>query len=210
MSTKLSVTEWRELNDAVIPEISTWVDNHAGVLSERGQKFAGRALEKATLRGSTGARQLVEPVLLIASAAGPMDISNLLPVCNAIPFTGNYGIWDAVRTMYASIYRTMVQHDGPHDVAREAWLMLSYPENGEQKRAPLSTAPERNRANGSGVGYSANYPRPATTVPALQHLLGAVREWTIMWAYGISEEWPRTRLDNEIASAMQSASTFLR
>ncbi|MEY1676086.1 hypothetical protein AB4Z55_18115 [Gordonia sp. ABKF26] len=89
--------------------------------------------------------------------------------------------------------------------------MLSYPENNEQHADPFATRPEvvRNRANGSAVGHSANYPRPSTTVPALQHLLGAVREWTIMWAYGSSDVWPRENLDGSLAEAIASAAAFV-
>ncbi|MAU81232.1 MAG: hypothetical protein CME34_05045 [Gordonia sp.] len=210
MPTKLAAKEWKALTAEVTPVIESWINDHADVLTPKGRKFAERAVAKGNLAGDAGTRQLFEPVLLIATAAEPLDIDRIFEECDRIPFTGNYLQWEYVRATYAAAYR-IYHRAGDEAKAEHPRLMLSYPENNEQRADPFATRPEvvRNRANGSALGHSANYPRPATTVPALQHLLGAVREWTIMWAYGSSDVWPREKLDASLTEANSSASSFV-
>lgn len=69
---------------------------------------------------------------------------------------------------------------------------------------PCSIAPK-----GGVLGRSAAYPRTATSTPALQHLLGAVREWNILWAYGTSGTWTRERIDAELNEATVNAAIYI-
>ncbi|MEY1676085.1 hypothetical protein AB4Z55_18110 [Gordonia sp. ABKF26] len=90
MPAKISAKEWKALTAEVAPVVESWINDHADVLTPKGQKFAERAIAKGNLAGDAGTRQLFEPVLLIATAAEPLDIDRLFEVCDRIPFTGNY------------------------------------------------------------------------------------------------------------------------
>ncbi len=207
----MTTAQWRELNAELIPQVGAWLDRHLEVVTPKGQKFVERALAKGNLAGDAGARTVFEPVLLVATAIEPADIVDLFPVCDRIPFTGNYAMWDYVKTTYAAAYRIYARRNEA-EKAEHAWLMMSYPANGERKAEPFASGLEalHRRAGGSGLGLSEQYPRPVTTIPKLQHMLGAVREWTVMWAYGGSENWPRERIDADLAEAMRNASAFIR
>ncbi|MGV9713111.1 hypothetical protein ACWDTI_20870 [Gordonia sp. NPDC003424] len=210
MPTKLSTQQWKSLTGELAPQVGDWLSRHDSSLTDKGRKFAKRAVEKANLAGEAGTRTLFEPVLLIATAAEPLNIDELFAVCDRIPFTGDYFQWDYVRATYAAAYRIYMRH-GDHDRAAHPRQMLSYPENGEQLADPTASGLPAilNRADGGVLGRSADYPRPATTLPALQHLLGAVREWNIMWAYGISTEWTRARIDTELDTAIEAAAGYI-
>lgn len=47
-------------------------------------------MAKANLAGEVGTRSLFEPVLLVTLAEPRAELSELLAVCDRIPFTGNY------------------------------------------------------------------------------------------------------------------------
>lgn len=95
---------------------------------------------------------------------------------------------------------------GDSDGAVAALRMISYPENDEKPDDPFASGLRAvvNRANGAVLGQSAAYTRPATSAPALQHLLGAVREWNIIWAYGMSDAWTRHRIDEMLKEASEN------
>ena len=210
MPTNLTRNQWAELTDALMPTVRAWIGDHEDVLSAKGRAFAEKALAKAALGGHAGTRQLFEPVLLIMTAAEPVDLDQLLDVCDRIPFSGDYRAWDYVRGAYAAADRILLKH-GETQQARRPWLMLSYPENGEQPLDPFATlpVPVTNRVNGRLLSNALQYPRPATSIAALQHVLWAVREMTIMWALGGSETWPQHTLDQEIGFAMDAAAAFV-
>ncbi|GAB10332.1 hypothetical protein GOARA_056_00790 [Gordonia araii NBRC 100433] len=212
MPTNLKPAEWRELNAELVPQVGAWLDRHSDLFTVRGAKFVERALAKANLAGETGTRLLFEPVLLVATAVEPADIDELFAVCDRIPFTGDFSQWDYAKAVYAAGYR-IYERRGDAQKARHPWLMLSFPVNGGRLAEPFANDAAvpamMNRANGAGLGISPQYPRPVTTIPKLQHLLGAVREWTIMWALGGSEQWPRERLDADLAEAIANASEFI-
>ncbi|MEE4024441.1 hypothetical protein V1Y59_15250 [Gordonia sp. PKS22-38] len=210
MPTKPTTKQWKDLNAELIPQVAEWLDRHDSALTDKGRKFALRATQKANLAGGAGTRTLFEPVLLVATATEPTDVDDLFAVCDRIPFTGDYFQWDYVRATYAAAYRIFTRRGDP-ERAQHPLQMLSFPENGEQLADPFASGLQAivNRANGSVLGRSADYPRPATTTPALQHLLGAVREWNIMWSYGISPDWTRDKIDTELVQALAAASSFV-
>ncbi|MGC4962706.1 hypothetical protein [Gordonia sp. DT101] len=210
MATKLTPKQWKELTAELAPQVGGWLSRHDSVFTDRGREFAQRAIDKANLAGEAGTRTLFEPVLLVAASAEPLDIDDLFAICDRIPFTGDYFQWDYVRATYATAYRIFVK-GGDAEKAGYPLQMLSFPENGERLPEPFASGLPAivNRANGGVLGKSADYPRPTTTIPGLQHLLGAVREWNIMWAYGTSSEWTRERIDAELAQAVASASAFV-
>jgi hypothetical protein len=206
----LTPAQWRELTGQVAAGVEDWLGRHAGVWSVPGQRFAERAVSKANLAGSTGTRLLLEPVLLVAVAAEPDDIDDLFPLLAQIPFTGDYGQWDYLGAVYAAAHR-IYSRRGDERRADYPWQMVCFPENGEQLASPWASglASIARRADGACLGLSAHYPRPAATTGALQHLLGGVREWSVMWALGGSTGWPRARIDAELASAVDAAHRYL-
>ncbi|RGE23247.1 hypothetical protein [Leucobacter sp. wl10] len=210
MPTKLKPQEWRALNAELVPLVAAWIDRHSDVLSEKGRKFADRAMEKANLAGETGTRILFEPVILIAAAAEPLDIDELYAVCDRIPFTGDFFQWNSVGNVYAAAVRIYARAGEP-DRAAYPLQMIAYPENGEKLADPFAAGKQAtlNRANGGILGGLPRYPRPATTIPALQHLISAIAEWIYIWAYDRSTEWPHQRLDDAIEEAVREAGAYL-
>ncbi len=89
MPKKLTHAEWRELRAELIPRVADWICRYDDVLTVRGRKFADRAMVKANLAGEVGTRTLFEPVLLVSLADPAAEMSELLEVCDRIPFTGD-------------------------------------------------------------------------------------------------------------------------
>lgn len=148
--------------------------------------------------------------MLIAAASAPDDIDELYAVVDRVPFTGNYSAWDPIRGVYAAIIRTY-QRSGDDARVVRAVEMLSYPENGEVLADPFASglpAVER-RSGGSLLKYFVDYDRPATSLDDLHRLILAITEWTIVWAYDRSEDWPRERVDESIVAAVNDAGAYL-
>ena len=118
----------------------------------------------------------------------------------AVPFTGDYTLYDPVQQVTCCAYRRAVKLGG--DDAGEFEPYLSFAEHDGAPGPRVIQTPERNR-------LSADQPNTADQIVwngqkpnanAIANTLSGVAELGFLWAFGGSERWPLDEVDREIAA----------
>jgi hypothetical protein len=197
-----------ELNDAVKPRLSALYDRAAPLLTKRGQQVADRALKKGTVGGDVGMQLLFEPAMLLSLVANGDLLYELAKVAKGIPFIGDYGLWAPCEAVIAAAYRVLTVAGDPRADEVQSWLSL--PENEGVPGPVVVHQAMANRLGGLVVGQirSDAYTAPLK-LPQLSYVIAKLRELSVMWAFGGSTAWPRTRIDGEIDAIRQQVSDLL-
>ncbi|MGJ6122329.1 hypothetical protein QN239_07110 [Mycolicibacterium sp. Y3] len=188
--------------------MKTVYDGAGQLFSTRGVKIVDRAISKGTIRGHIGMQLLFEPAMLLSLTATPATVWELADIAKDVPFVGNYTAWSPVQSMLAAAYRV---HSLRGDVrAGDVELWLSLPENGGIAGPPIIHEAMQNRLRGDLLDHfnQVSY-QPPLKLPQFSFVIGKLRELGVMWAFGGSEVWNRSRIDQEIAGVHQQLADFL-
>ncbi len=206
--TRFSTKQMAELNGAVKPRLSAVYDRCAPLLSKRGHKIVERSIAKGTVGGDVGMQLLFEPAMLLSLVADGDIMYELAHVARDIPFIGTYGLWSSCEATIAGAYRLLTMADDPRATDVELWLSL--PENGGTPGLPVVHQAMKNRLSGLLVEQiRSDVYMPPVTLPQFSYVIGKLREMSTMWAFGGSETWPRSRIDQQIAVVKTQLGDFL-
>lgn len=181
-----------------------------GFFTARSQKIVQQAIEKGAVGGETGMFRLFAPAILL-SLSDRAEISyETAAVAKDIPFIGDYTRWEWAGSAIAGAFRVLMQHGDARANEVEQWL--SIPQNGGLSGPPVIDSAVTNRLNGRvlrhylnrGVDY-----RVPLTQPQFAGVIARVSELVVMWAFGGSDTWPRTRIDEELDAARQLLGDFI-
>ncbi|MEX3648843.1 hypothetical protein [Mycolicibacterium porcinum] len=199
-----------ELNATAKSRLEVLYQEAGGFFTTRGQKIVGQAIEKGTVGGDTGMYRLFAPAILLGLGDYP-DISHeTAVVARNIPFIGDYGRWDWAASVIASGFRVLTTHGDVRADEVEQWL--SIPDHGGQPGPPVIDKQMIRRLSGHALKYhirdSIDYRSPLTQ-PQTSTMIAKVAELVVMWAFGGSDTWPRTRIDEELDAARQLLGDFI-
>ncbi|WP_078311280.1 MULTISPECIES: hypothetical protein [unclassified Mycobacterium] len=197
-----------EINGEIKPRLSDLYEQSSWLLSKRGHQIVDRAIKKGTVGGDVGMQLLFEPAMLLSLVATQDVLYGLAVVAKDIPFIGNYGLWSPCEATIAAVHRLLTIGGDPRAADVELWLSL--PENGGHPGPPVIHQAMTNRLNGLLVEQirSDTY-TPPLKLPQFSYVIAKLRELSVMWAFGGSDSWPRTRIDGEIAQVLHQVSDFL-
>lgn len=206
--TGLSPAQVNELNDIVRPKLDAIDADSASLLTAKGQKIADRAIKKGTVGGHLGMQLLFEPAMLFSLVPGQAStMYKIANVARTVPFAGDYTSWAPVRAAVAAAFRRLAKEDAAELKTVESWLSL--PENGNQPGPLVITDAMRNRLGGNRLREFRSDFEPPLKLPQLSYVIGRLRELVVMWAFGESETWPRTRIDDDINLVGDRLSEFV-
>lgn len=197
-------TQLNELNTMASSRLDTLYREADGFFTPRGQKLVEQAMKKGTVGGDTGMYRLFAPAILLG-LGDYTDISyESAVVAKNIPFIGDYSRWDWAASVIASAFRVLTKHGDARADEVEQWL--SIPQNGCQPGPPVIDKQMIRRLSGNALKYyirdSIDYRAPLTQ-PQASTMICKVSELGVMWAFGGSDTWPRTRIDEELEAARQ-------
>ncbi|SHT79272.1 Uncharacterised protein [Mycobacteroides abscessus subsp. abscessus] len=197
-----------QVNEVVKPKLEAIYGDSASVFSSRGLKIVERALKKGTVGGEQGMRLLFEPAMLLVFGGSPTAFYDVAAVARSIPFVGNYSFWSPAAEVIALAYRALTQGDDPR--AAEVALWLSIPENGGNEGPPVVHDAMQGRLQGNLLKHfnRVSY-QPPLKLPQFSFVIAKLGELGTMWAFGGSQTWPRTRIDDEIADVRIQVADFL-
>jgi hypothetical protein len=197
-----------ELNDAVKPRLAALYDRAAPLLTKRGRQIVDRALKKGTVGGDVGMRLLFEPAMLLSLVADGDLLYEFAEVARSIPFIRDYGLWAPCEAIIAAAYRVLTVAGDPRADEVQSWLSL--PENEGVPGLVVVHQAMTNRLGGLVVEQirSDAYTAPLK-LPQLSYVIAKLRELSVMWAFGGSTAWPRTRIEEEIDAIRQQVSDLL-
>jgi hypothetical protein len=197
-----------ELNDAVKPRLQGVYNQSARWFSKRGEQIVDRAMKKGTVGGDVGIQLLFEPAMLLSLVADDDTLYELAGLARSIPFRGDYGLWAPCEAVIAAAYRVLTINGDPRADELQSWLSL--PENGGMPGPPVVHQAMSNRLGGLLVEQirSDAYSAPLK-LPQLSYVIGKLRELSVMWAFGGSAAWPRTRIDGGIEAVRVQVADFI-
>lgn len=199
---RFSTQQMAELNGEVKPRLSAVYDRCAPLLSGRGHKIVERAIAKGTVGGDVGMQTLFEPAMLLSLVADGDAMYELAEVARGIPFIGNYNQWLPASATVAAGYRTLTLVDDSRATEAESWLSL--PGHGGPAEAMTNRLKGRLAEQIRSDVYA-----PPLKLPQFSYVIAKLRELSVMWAFGGSETWPRTRIDEQIATVKIQLGDFL-
>jgi hypothetical protein len=197
-----------ELNDAVKPRLAALYDRAAPLLTKRGRQIVDRALKKGTVGGDVGMQLLFEPAMLLSLVADGDVLYELAEAARSIPFIGDYGLWAPCESIIAAAYRVLTGAGDPRADEVESWLSL--PENEGVPGPVVVHEAMANRLGGLVVEQirSESFTAPLK-LPQLSYVIAKLRELSVMWAFGGSTAWPRTRITEGIDTVRHQVSDLL-
>lgn len=199
-----------ELNAMAKSRLEVLYREAGGFFTARGHKIVQRAIEKGTVGGETGMHRLFEPAILLSLSNEKDVLYGTAVVARNIPFIGDYGLWNKSGSTIAGAFRVLRQHGDARADEVEQWL--SIPQNGGLPGPPVINKPMTNRLNGGLLDHylerSVAYRLPLT-LPQFAGVISTVSELVVMWAFGGSDTWPRTRIDEELEAARQLLGDFI-
>ncbi|MGA5540611.1 hypothetical protein ACPCIR_02050 [Mycobacterium sp. NPDC051198] len=199
-----------ELNAMAKPRLEALYQDASEFFGPRSKKLLDQVAQKGTVGGDVGMYRLFAPAVLLGLGGYP-DISyETAVVAKNIPFIGDYGRWNWAGSTIAGAFRVLTQHGDARANELEQWL--SIPQNDGLPGPPVINNPMVNRLNGRlldhylkrGVDY-----RVPLRQPQASNVVITVSELAVMWAFGGSDEWPRTRIDEELEAARQLLDGFI-
>lgn len=196
MTTKPTAAQWKALTAAATCELGRWYESRSERLTPAGHKIVANAVDRGGLRGGVQVRHLFEPAVLLAPTEPLDDLVTLGDICQQVPFTGNYGIWEPIRATFATITRQFALAGDARSATYEQ--LVCWPENGEQPGPIALTPPAVNRTNGLIVEQLRSDFTPPLKRQEFSHIIERIRELNVMWALGGSDRWPRQRIDHEL------------
>jgi hypothetical protein len=191
-----------ELNDAVKPRLAALYDRAAPLLTKRGRQIVDRALKKGTVGGDVGMQLLFEPAMLLSLAADSDTLYELADVARSIPFIGNYNQWLPASATISASYRVLSVSGDTRAIDVETWLSL--PGHGGPAEAMTNRLAGRLLEQIRSDAYTA-----PVKLPQFSYVIAKLRELSVMWAFGGSTAWPRTRIDEGIDAVRHQVSNFL-
>ena len=197
-----------ELNETVKAKLAVLYEESAQLFSARGLKIVDRAIKKGTVGSEQGMRLLFEPALLLALDESSNTLYDVAATARSIPFVGNYSFWSPASEVIALAYRTLSHSDDTR--ASEVELWLSVPENGGHDGPRVIHEAMKGRLAGNLLNHfnRVSY-EPPLKLPQFSFVIAKLGELGVMWAFGGSETWPRTRIDAEIAGVRHQVADFL-
>lgn len=197
-----------ELNETVKAKLAVLYEESAPFFSARGMKIVDRAMKKGTVGSEQGMRLLFEPASLLVFGGSPNTLHDVAAIARSIPFVGNYSFWSPASEVIALAYRTLSQAGDSR--ANEVQLWLSVPENGGHDGPPVIHEAMKGRLAGNLLNHfnRVSY-EPPLKLPQFSFVMAKLGELGVMWAFGGSETWPRTRIDAEIAGVRHQVADFL-
>lgn len=205
---RFSTARMTELNASIKPRLSAVYEQCKPLLSGRGHKIVERAVAKGTVGGDVGMQTLFEPAMLLSLVADGSSMYELAEVARSIPFIGNYGLWSPCEAIIAAAYRVLTPANDPRRSQVESWLSL--PENDGMPAPPVIHQAMANRLKGLLVEQiQSDVYAPPLKLPQFSYMIGKLRELSTMWAFGGSDTWPRTRIDEQIAAIKVQVADFL-
>lgn len=197
-----------EVNEFAKSKLAAIYEDSTSVFSARGLKIVDRALKKGTVGGEQGMRLLFEPAMLFAFGGSSTAYYEVAAVARSIPFVGNYSFWSPAAEVIALAYRALTKAGDPRADEVEQWL--SVPENGGNDGPPVLHDAMRGRLQGNLLNHfnRVSY-EPPLKLPQFSFVIAKLGELGTMWAFGGSETWPRTRIDDEITGVHSQVEDFL-
>lgn len=191
-----------------MPKLQNIYTHSAYSLTAKGHKVTDRAINKGTVGGHVGMQLLFEPAMLLTLVPGQAGtMAQLADVAHRIPFVGDYTSWEPVRAIFAATFRYLKKDDSSATADVQSWLSL--PENGNQPGPPVITAAMHRRLDGKRLRHFRTDDHPPLKMAQVSYILGRLQELVVMWAFGGSETWPRTRIDDEIKLVGDRLSEFV-
>lgn len=205
---RFSPQQTTELNHSVKPRLAALYDRAAPLLTNRGQQIVDRALSKGTVGGDVGMQLLFEPAMLLSLVADGAVLSEFAGVARSIPLIGDYGLWAPCESIIAAAYRVLTLAGDRRADEVQSWLSL--PENQGAPGPVVVHQAMANRLDGLVVQQirSDAYTAPLK-LPQLSYVIAKLRELSVMWAFGGSDAWPHTRIEDRIDIVQQQVSDLL-
>ncbi|MGR6978370.1 hypothetical protein [Mycobacteroides abscessus] len=205
---RFSTAQMAELNGEIKPRLHDLYEQCSSLLSKREHGIVDRAIKKGTVGGDVGIQLLFEPAMLLSLVATHDVLYGLAAVAKDVPFIGNYGLWSPCEATIAASYRLLTISGDPRATDVELWLSL--PENDGHPGPPVIHVAMTNRLNGLLVEQiRSDVYKPPLTLPQFSYVIAKLRELSVMWAFGGSDSWPRTRIDAEITGVQSQVADFL-
>lgn len=199
-----------ELNTMAKSRLGVLYQQAGGFFSARGQKIVEQAIGKGTVGGENGMYRFFAPAILLSLNGHSELLYETAGVARDIPFIGDYSRWTWAGSVIACAFRVLTRHGDPRAIEVEQWL--SIPDNGGLPGPPVINKPMINKLSGIKLNYyirdSADYRAPLTQ-PQASIMICKVSELSVMWAFGGSDTWPRTRIDEELDTARQLLGDFI-
>jgi hypothetical protein len=197
-----------ELNDAVKPPLASIYESAAPLLTKRGRQIVDRALKKGTVGGDFRMQLSFQPAVLLSLVPDGDMPYGLAEVARSIPFIGDYGLSTPCEALIAAASRVLTVASDPRADEVESWLSL--PEN-EGVPGPVvvhQTMTNRARRPVGGANPFRRLHRAPEDAAAVVRD-PKLRELSVMWAFGGSTAWPRTRINEGIAAINNQVADFL-
>lgn len=199
-----------ELNTMAKSRLKALYREADGFFTARGQKIVQQAIEKGTVGGETGMYRLFAPALLLSLSRETDALYGIAVVAKDIPFIGDYSRWSLAESAIAGAFRVLTQHGDARANEVEQWL--SIPQNGGLPGPPVINKAMINRLGGGVLDYyirdTSDYRAPLRA-PQASTMIAKVSELVVMWAFGGSDTWPRTRIDEELDAARRLLGDFI-
>ncbi|MBN3511989.1 hypothetical protein JYB55_24470 [Mycolicibacterium septicum] len=181
-----------------------------GFFTPRSQKLIDQEVKKGTVGGDAGMARLFTPAILLSLSDDSEILYETAAVAKDIPFIGDYTRWEWAGAAIAGAFRVLTQHGDVRANEVEQWLSL--PQNGGLSGPPVIDSAVTNRLDGRVLRHylnrGADYRVPLTQ-PQFAGVIARVSELVVMWAFGGSDTWPRTRIDEELDAARQLLGDFI-
>ncbi|WP_188588271.1 hypothetical protein [Gordonia jinhuaensis] len=205
--TRLSGQAWKVLNAELIPQVTEIYDTARPRFSARGLKIVDRSTATGSFGGDTACATLCEPAMVGALAGDTDMLYRVSQVMREVPFTGDFWTWEPIRGVHAATVRLLESAADPR--VDEVSGYLSFADNGGEVGPPQFNQAMKNRLEGGLLTHfqTAGYARPLK-LPQFSYFMRRASELEVMWAFGGSDAWPRTRLDQELRASRELVGDF--
>jgi hypothetical protein len=203
MIESLNRQAWVELSERVVGELAPIFMTAQPKLGPEGQKLISKVLQKVSLANSRSTQDIANIIVLLDSAGNTHSAIRAAGCLRRIPFTGNQTIFEPMRQVFALAFRRLTLEGSP-DAATYKQL-LSYAENGGEPGPPVIREAMERRLDGVLLRHYCH--EDLTSRPRAKHIANVcadIRELAVMWAFGGSATWPRSRIDNGIANCVDA------
>ncbi|MGH3787827.1 MAG: DUF6707 family protein [Pseudonocardiaceae bacterium] len=192
-----SSTDLRSVTTEIEPKIRELFAREQS-LPKLAERITARGVKKLSLSSQRSINQFANSVFTLGLYRREATVIAVAKVLEAVPFTGNFTLYEPVRQVYALAYRLNNWKKNSYEV--ELGNYLTVPERGGPGPV-LMTAELRERCGGLLLrrpllkGDRSDSP----TLEVERYLL-ELRELAVMWALGGSKTWPREEIEKEIAA----------
>lgn len=200
--------QWVQITEMAAERIKSVVTESGADLPPLGEQFVEGALAKFKASAARPTQDLAFALILHDLAGSGQVLLEGSRALRAVPFTGDYTLYDPIQRLTCCAYRRAVELGGAD--AAEFEQYLSFAEHDGAPGPLVIQGPERNRLSAENHNTATqiawNGKRPNAN--AIANTLSGVAELGFVWAFGGSDRWPRPTVEKEIAASTELLRTM--